>query len=51
MFRTSNFFKKFVFLFRNALEEFNKKHYPNVNFAFDGRRNMYTIKEIKGVCS
>jgi eukaryotic translation initiation factor 2C len=35
-------------LLRNALEEFNSRHYPNVNFAFDGRRNMYTIYEIKG---
>ncbi|KAL4119324.1 hypothetical protein QTP88_012145 [Uroleucon formosanum] len=35
-------------LLRNALEEFNNKHYPKVNFAFDGRRNMYTVKEIKG---
>ncbi|XP_025198780.1 protein argonaute-2-like [Melanaphis sacchari] len=35
-------------LLRNALEEFNKKHYPKVHFAFDGRRNMYTTKEIKG---
>ncbi|XP_016662198.1 protein argonaute-2 isoform X1 [Acyrthosiphon pisum] len=35
-------------LLRNALEEFNNRHYPKVNFAFDGRRNMYTIKEIKG---
>ncbi|KAF0756787.1 protein argonaute-2-like, partial [Aphis craccivora] len=35
-------------LFRNALEEFNNKHYPKINFAFDGSRNMYTTKEIKG---
>nr|QEI10611.1 argonaute 2 X2 [Myzus persicae] len=55
-----NLFKKLVYhvdvqftpelpkrLLRNALEEFNARHYPKVNFAFDGRRNMYTIKEIK----
>jgi len=35
-------------LLRCALEEFNNKHYPKVHFAFDGRRNMYTTKEIKG---
>lgn len=35
-------------LLRNALEEFNNKHYPKLHFAFDGRRNMYTTKEIKG---
>ncbi|CAH1737621.1 unnamed protein product [Aphis gossypii] len=35
-------------LLRNALEEFNNKHYPKLLFAFDGRRNMYTTKEIKG---
>lgn len=33
-------------LLRNALECFNSIHYPNVRFAFDGRRNMYTTKEI-----
>jgi len=31
------------------LEEFNNKHYPKIHFAFDGSRNMYTTKEIKGV--
>lgn len=36
--------------FRPALEEFNKKHYKNIQFAFDGRRNMYSTKNIKGVC-
>jgi len=36
-------------LLRLALEEFTKKHYKNVQFAFDGRRNMYSTKEIKGV--
>ncbi|CAH1731514.1 unnamed protein product [Aphis gossypii] len=35
-------------LFRIALEEFNNKHYPKIHFAFDGSRNMYTTKEIKG---
>ncbi|XP_026820735.1 protein argonaute-2-like [Rhopalosiphum maidis] len=35
-------------LLRCALEEFNNKHYPKVHFAFDGRRNMYTTKEING---
>ncbi|XP_025202202.1 protein argonaute-2-like [Melanaphis sacchari] len=35
-------------LLRNALEEFIIKHYPKLNFAFDGRRNMFTTTEIKG---
>ncbi|XP_015373488.1 PREDICTED: protein argonaute 10-like [Diuraphis noxia] len=30
-----------------ALEEFNLKHYPNVQFVFDGRSNMYTTAELK----
>ncbi|KAF0766388.1 protein argonaute-2-like [Aphis craccivora] len=35
-------------LLRIALEEFNNKHYPNIHFAFDGKRNMFTVSEIKG---
>jgi len=37
-------------LYRNALEEFVRIHYPNIHVAFDGRKNMYTTKELKGVC-
>lgn len=40
----------YLSLNRIVLEEFNRKHYPNINFAFDGRRKMYTTKELKGVC-
>ncbi|CAH1731499.1 unnamed protein product [Aphis gossypii] len=35
-------------LLRVALEEFNNEHYPNIHFAFDGKRNMFTVSEIKG---
>ncbi|VVC24908.1 Hypothetical protein CINCED_3A021441 [Cinara cedri] len=35
-------------LLRTALEQFVEKHYRGTHFAFDGRRNMYTTKELKG---
>ncbi|XP_050439319.1 protein argonaute-2-like [Adelges cooleyi] len=37
-------------LLRTALEEFNRRHYPNDLIAFDGRKNMYSIKELKNKC-
>jgi len=37
-------------LYRNALEEFVQINYPNTQMAVDGQRNMYTTKELKGVC-
>lgn len=39
-----------IHFYRPALEEFNRKHYANAHFAFDGRRNMYCTKELKSVC-
>ncbi|VVC42413.1 Hypothetical protein CINCED_3A015370 [Cinara cedri] len=35
-------------LLRTALEKFVDKHYHGTLFAFDGRRNMYTTKDLKG---
>lgn len=50
---TAPFFLYFVLhfflIYRSALEQFVGKHYLGAYFAFDGRRNMYTTKELKGV--
>ncbi|XP_050538341.1 protein argonaute-2-like isoform X4 [Daktulosphaira vitifoliae] len=36
-------------LLRTAFEEFNHKHYPNDLIAFDGRKNMYSIRKLPNV--
>lgn len=38
------------FLNRDALEEFFRVNYPNVNFAFDGQKNIFTTAYLRGVC-